>query len=199
MPNWVHTSLVIESKKDEDLQEFKTKQITIENNENHLDFDLIIPQPFHFNEDTNQAIHNETNEVFDWYHWRCDNWGTKWDCNDFAIEDEEKNWLVVSFSTAWSFPFGIAYKLSKLYPNLEFSYMYYDEDVGSNYGYIDFENGNTNTFHVDYIGDCKTEDYFNKCETALMDIYGVDYGWGDYKYKWCNKDKKVKRYELKKD
>jgi len=41
----------------------------------------------------------------DWYNWRCNNWGTKWDVGgEYAFYDDTPEGLALSFSSAWSPP-----------------------------------------------------------------------------------------------
>jgi len=50
----------------------------------------------------------------DWYGWACDNWGTKWDLNEFygvdrqylTEQNEGESTISFSFSSAWSPPIG---------------------------------------------------------------------------------------------
>jgi hypothetical protein len=41
-----------------------------------------------------------------WYDWSCDNWGTKWDINEFYGVDRQGDTISFSFSSAWSPPIG---------------------------------------------------------------------------------------------
>jgi hypothetical protein len=42
----------------------------------------------------------------DWYGWATDNWGTKWDINEFYGVDRQGDTISFSFSSAWSPPIG---------------------------------------------------------------------------------------------
>ena len=47
----------------------------------------------------------------DWYGWACDNWGTKWDLNEFygverELTPEGDSMISFAFSSAWSPPIG---------------------------------------------------------------------------------------------
>ena len=50
----------------------------------------------------------------DWYGWACDNWGTKWDINEFygvdrqylSEQSEGESTISFAFSSAWSPPIG---------------------------------------------------------------------------------------------
>lgn len=75
----------------------------------------------------------------DWYDWRCENWGSKWNACDTQINDPEK--ADIYFNTAWSaVPYIIA-KIAELHPECKIEYEYAEEDTGVNTGYINFENG----------------------------------------------------------
>ncbi len=72
-----------------------------------------------------------------WYEWRIDNWGTKW--NAYGYSDgvdmsefvEDGNFCC---ETAWSAPHPILDKLSQMYPDVEFTHEWADEDIGNNCG-----------------------------------------------------------------
>lgn len=71
-----------------------------------------------------------------WYTWRVHNWGTKWN----AYDDKGSEYELL-FSTAWDAPFPIMEKLSKMYPDIEFTLKYADEDYGENCGTHIYKNG----------------------------------------------------------
>ena len=90
-----------------------------------IDFNKIIPEPEYENPD-------------DWYNWRIQNWGTKWNAYD-QIKTEKPNELY--FLTAWSAPNKIYEALTKKFPNLTIEVDYADEDIGCNCGKMVFVNG----------------------------------------------------------
>ena len=61
----------------------------------------------------------------DWYHWCIDNWGTKW--NAYSADCGEDNGLY--FQTAWSPPVPVMRKLSEMFPNIQITLRWADEDV----------------------------------------------------------------------
>ena len=68
-----------------------------------------------------------------WYDWRVQNWGTKWNC--YQIFDENwENDNEIEFQTAWSNPLPILQELSRQFPEVKIEVRYYDEDFGSNVG-----------------------------------------------------------------
>jgi len=42
----------------------------------------------------------------DWYSWACDNWGTKWEVNEFYGVDRQGDTISFAFSSAWAPPTG---------------------------------------------------------------------------------------------
>ncbi len=73
----------------------------------------------------------------DWYSWACANWGTKW--NSYSHESDGPN--EIKFDTAWSAPFPIIEKLSEMFPEIQITLEYADEDFGQNCGVVIFKAG----------------------------------------------------------
>ena len=69
-----------------------------------------------------------------WYDWRCDNWGTKWDVNEFygvdrqylTEQNEGESTISFGFSSAWSPPIGAYDKFMDSGHNVEIKPYYYD-------------------------------------------------------------------------
>lgn len=74
----------------------------------------------------------------DWYDWRIANWGTKWNASNTHVDWDGH---AISFDTAWSAPEPIIYALSEAFPDVEFEWMYADEDCGYNTGIAIYKNG----------------------------------------------------------
>lgn len=108
MPNHVINKVYI----NDDDSPIKLEQIRNEVTSDgvHMDFNMLVPEP-------------EDND--DWYGWRCDNWGTKWN----AYEHIPWEWGFC-FWTAWSTPLNIWYALSCAYPDCFITVEYADEDIG---------------------------------------------------------------------
>lgn len=70
-----------------------------------------------------------------WYDWRRENWGTKWnadDQNDHDPRDGEPP--CIGFSTAWNAPHPVVRKLAEMFPDIEITHHWADEDRGYNCG-----------------------------------------------------------------
>jgi hypothetical protein len=108
--------------------------------ESHLD------QPLTF-----EAFAPQPAEIEDWYHWRCEHWGSKWDANfrpsgamlatsdaDVDIQASiEANGLVATptvlvyrFETAWSPPIEAVAAMARQHPRLEFHLRYGEPGEG---------------------------------------------------------------------
>lgn len=73
---------------------------------------------------------------FYWYDWNLHYWGTKWNAYSVSVEG-----TTVSFDTAWSHPTEIMIALSTRFPDAEFRCTYADEDIGSNCGEVNYQDG----------------------------------------------------------
>jgi hypothetical protein len=118
MPNWI-TNIVTINASEEVIAKIKEE---VKTSENEFDFESILPMPIEFEDD--------------WYNWRLDNWGTKWNSSEIYVFEEG-----FTFNTAWSTPFNLLVGLSKKYPNVEFNIRFADEDFGYNVGEFTLLNG----------------------------------------------------------
>ena len=100
-----------------------------------IDFNKVIPEP---------EYKNNT----DWYDWRIQNWGTKWNAYEYVKTGNENE---LYFLTAWSAPKEIYESLTKKFPNLTIEVDYADENMGYNCGKMVFENG-------EMVAELKTQD-----------------------------------------
>ncbi|MBQ3020780.1 MAG: hypothetical protein IJD92_00985 [Bacilli bacterium] len=72
----------------------------------------------------------------DWYEWRCDKWGTKW---DLTALDYNKDTLI--FETAWGFAGNVILELSSKYPEAVFECRFADEGIQENSGILKIKDG----------------------------------------------------------
>ena len=87
------------------------------------------------------------NDTPNWYDWRLDHWGTKWDIYDVSYQRLDDKTIALNFSTAWSPPFRIFDKLTEM--GFEFTARYLDEG----WFYIGEYNSCGNHVHFDNVDD----------------------------------------------
>ena len=67
----------------------------------------------------------------DWYMWRVNAWGTKWDVTDVYIDnDDEVDSIEFSFSTAWAPPVDAFRTWAELDGRVQFNLEYWEPGVG---------------------------------------------------------------------
>lgn len=131
MPNWINNELCIRGNKREDIDNFVKKYFT----ENNFDFNKIIPEPSSKEDcpkeyicDCKERCIEDTRggNWFNWYDFRCDKWGTKWNaCETRSEASEDGLTLDIYFSTAWTAPLPIFRELKKQNPNLRITFDYF--------------------------------------------------------------------------
>lgn len=93
-----------------------------------------------------------------WYDWSIKNWGTKWNAYGCHDKLDSSNMDTICFQTAWSAPHEILKRLSEMYPNIEITHQWADEDLGSNCGRKTY-----------YKGTC-IEEYYPMTEKEAMEF-----------------------------
>ena len=84
-----------------------------------------------------QAIRNKVRFGYStWYMWNIQNWGCKWDASETYMAELNE----YHFNTPWSAPGPWLEKLSKVFPQVEFTLEYHDEDPSNNGKYV-IQNG----------------------------------------------------------
>ncbi len=148
MPNWVNNIIIIRTNNKEAIIKFLKRHIKDE----RFDFNTVIPEPeteadcpdeYNLNKTKFDVglEHEPDREWFNWYNWRIDNWGTKWNSFDKLYIDygkiiEAENFIEIkiNFQTAWSAPFPVFKKLLEMYSNLS-------DAMGLEMVYYSTENG----------------------------------------------------------
>ena len=83
-----------------------------------------------------RLVFKSTDQADDrWYDWRVYNWGTKWDCYDVEVTDDDPECAEIQFNTAWSPPEAICNALREQYPDVSISW-FYDEPGVEMAGYL---------------------------------------------------------------
>lgn len=141
MPSWVYNVLTVYGE-----NSFEGNRRVVEFLRNHIvdeyfDFNTVIPEPVTIDECPDEynflIVNTDKMDTYDtigkswfnWYDWRIDNWGTKWNSSgrqffDFEdILDEDvtgiDNKVHIVFESAWSCPIPIVKKLIEDYPDLK--------------------------------------------------------------------------------
>lgn len=151
MPNWCSNTLQI-SGCPKQLDEFKSKSII----KSGMDVDIFVmdgclpmPEELAICEKLTpeQIVERRLKYGYDnWYDWRFENWGTKWDAQDSDFQEYE-NGLEIVFCTAWSPAIPYIKQVAKMYPDLIFDLYFMEtgewfagrvtaknEDVNEQYG-----------------------------------------------------------------
>lgn len=190
MPNYCDNDLKITGKL-EDVEKFMEDCISVtlgyKQNNGHfnyncfLDFEKILPTPT-----------QENGEVIDeWYRWRINNWGTKWnvcDTYDFEVYQEHSSSpveLTIGFTTAWGPADQLYEHLAHKYKDtsLEFTIQYYEGGCAFA-GELSYHKGEeTNNFFVEY----KSGDTENniKYYTYLIEEELEDHEWMSERIEEC--------------
>jgi len=76
----------------------------------------------------------------DWFWWRVNNWGCKWDADllDIDITEEE---VFIEFETPWNCPVPVIKILSEKFPECAMLLKYANEDLGIDCGWYDIKDG----------------------------------------------------------
>ena len=141
MPNWCSNEVQIDGTK-EDIAKFKEECFTDHKGESVLDFSKILPEP-DYDKPKKDGTHNngvqtELHSVMpDWWTWRNDNWGTKWnlvpnhdgDLTAYLTVEDSEDFIQLEFDTAWSPPNGIYEAITEKYQDLSINWFYREDGV----------------------------------------------------------------------
>lgn len=116
MPNYTINTLIV-SGETRNLRRFRDDARGIECD---LSLNALLPMPAEL-EDTDAE-----DEGRNWYNWRVDNWGTKWDV-DGKLSSDFPDCLEYAFRSAWNPPVEWLKQVSKDYPTLRFRLRYVEE------------------------------------------------------------------------
>ena len=123
MPNWCSNSINITG----DNEDIKKLLIEAKSDESDFTLNNLVPIP------------KEAEE--DWYNWRVENWGTKWDIGKVEL-DVNDGYINFNCETAWAPPNEALRKISEKYPTLSFEIFF--EEPGMDFcGKCVFQEGET--------------------------------------------------------
>ena len=139
MPNWCSNEVEIYGEK-EAIAKFVEECFTDFKGTPVLDFAKVMPEP-DYDQPQKDGTHNngvqkELHDVMpDWWNWRNNNWGTKWNLvpdpegnlTGYEVTGQSEDFLQLEFETAWSPPAGIYDTIFEKYPDLTVSWFYREE------------------------------------------------------------------------
>ena len=139
MPNWCWNHLEVTGDEIQ-LREFVEKsencpegsEFTF-NGTHPMPEDLNITKGTQTQDEKEQAMLNKAKYGYtDWYEWKCEEWGTKWDACESHIDHNDIDYFAVSFETAWSPPTAWINNIMQDFPDLCFTLEY--EETGMCFG-----------------------------------------------------------------
>ena len=66
----------------------------------------------------------------DWYDWRTNHWNTKWDAYGYTENTDYSQCDKLAFMTAWQEPAPVIQQLSEMYPEVEITHRWAEEQYG---------------------------------------------------------------------
>ncbi len=139
MPNWCNNELRVRGKKAEVDALLKKAYRKDKDGETAFSFQSLLPMPKELEGTTAPSKDGK-----DWYNWRCENWGIKWDVE--ATINHQQNFkngnseVLIIFESPWGPPLEGIESISALYPTLTFAIKWDEPGMGEN-GREVFENG----------------------------------------------------------
>jgi hypothetical protein len=106
-----------------------------EKQKRYVDFNNLIPTPDYIYQGNLGIEERKKYGKNNWYDWRCENWGTKWNAYETQICED-----YIQFCTAWNVPTPVLKKLSEKFPQNKIALLVNNEGSRYNFGII-FENG----------------------------------------------------------
>lgn len=136
-----------------------------------VDFQKILPMPDKVYKGNLSAAEKAVHGKNNWYDWSFANWGTKWNSYGYEKDKDYTNAETLRFLTAWAAPHPVMQRLSEMFPEIEITHEWADEDIGMNCGRFAYYNGE------------RCEEYFPETEkerlefaARVMEIDLEDYG-----------------------
>ena len=141
MPNWCSNEVQFDGS-EEDIAKFKEECFSDHKGEAVLDFSKVLPEPDYDKPEKdgthNDGVQTELHSVMpDWWTWRNDNWGTKWnlvpnhdgDLTAYITVEDSEDFIQLEFDTAWSPPNGIYEAIVDKYPDISVNWFYREDGV----------------------------------------------------------------------
>ena len=197
MPNWCSNTLWVEGNS-EQLKDFKSKTTkpADHNQPNRIEFtleglyttppELMGEAAFGQSENSEELV--EKFGYSDWYSWRVNKWGTKWDvCESDIYENSDREFMVV-FDSAWAPPTNWLEHVAPQFPELKFKLAFMEPGMGfCGQATWDVENGfdleetelewqDESGEPVEYDSEAQRWKYIESCEIIDdEDFYPIEY------------------------
>jgi hypothetical protein len=141
MPNWCGNEVQFDGS-EEDIAKFKEECFTDHKGVAVLDFSKVMPEP-DYEQPKKDGTHNDgvqtelSSVMPDWWNWRNDNWGTKWnlvpshdgDLTAYMTVEDGEDFIQLEFDTAWSPPSGIYEAITEKYPDISINWFYREDGM----------------------------------------------------------------------
>ena len=124
-----------------------------------LDFRKIVPEPeteeecpdrYNRNIIPDDSIQTDSDKPwFNWYNWRVDTWGTKWNGFECKIINDD----AIKFETAWSPAEGVMQELSRTYYKDRVLLLFYNDEFDCNWYVNEYRNGDVTSFSLSDVFD----------------------------------------------
>ena len=193
MPNWCNNDLVITHEDKEKIRSLEEVVVNyIEGGEKGKFFGHILPEP--------EYAEEKSGTMPDWWHWRVENWGTKWEAsfgsNTSGFSPVKGTMIVngelrLNFDTAWAPPIGVIQELLKQGFNVEHIYMEQGMDFwGWEINGKEIHNGSMSEYAVDKFGNTYSEwdelpdGATGKGEAKEVTGASGNYTWTEYEHEW---------------
>lgn len=134
MPNWCENRMSVSGSK-----EAVTKFVEMaKSDKDALSFAKFVPEewdnPDYQDASTSFCEQLEPSPNFNWYRWRLDKWGVKWDCSESYVEVNPDGTLATfTFTTPWGSPDAFYKTIATMFPDLSFEAYAYEP--GNDYWY----------------------------------------------------------------
>jgi len=170
MPNWCMNSLTIKGNRD------KLKAILEAADKGEM-LQHMVPMPKELEDTTSPS------EGMNWYSWRLEHWGTKWDAGEaYGDIDVEGDTLSLSFDTAWGPPTEAYENYTAANEDMTIEASYYEPGMCF-IGRYDSSEELNESFEVDF-GD---EDWRDDIPQDLIDDWDLDSEYDNWK-EWQEDD-----------
>ena len=120
-----------------------------------FDFNKIIPTPeteeecapyYNLNIFPDKSIQPDPDKPwFNWYKWKYDIWGTKWNGFECKIINDD----AIKFETAWSPADGVMQELSRTYYKDRVLLLFYNDEFDCSWYVNEYRNGDITSFRLD--------------------------------------------------